>query len=96
MPSCLDVLEKAAHARAARFTAAPYSTLVLILWAKKDISPEKSPAFWVNVFQAQLGLPIPGTSNRAGLRIFFDKQELTIYEDEAGNSELLEWFDSRT
>jgi len=50
---------------------------------------------YVHRFQAQLGPPLPGTTGRGGLRIFFDNQELTIYEDEAGDAELLEWFDSR-
>jgi hypothetical protein len=50
---------------------------------------------YVYRFQAQLGPPIPGTSGKGGVRIFFENQELTVYDDEAGHDELLEWFDSQ-
>ena len=48
---------------------------------------------YVHIFQPQLGPPIPGTSGKGGVRIYFETQELTIYEDEPGYDELLEWFD---
>jgi hypothetical protein len=49
---------------------------------------------YVRRFQPQLGPPIPGTTGKGGVSIFFDSQELTVYEDEAGYDELLAWMDS--
>lgn len=49
---------------------------------------------YIHLFQPQLGPPIPGTSGKGGVRIFYESQDLTVYDDEAGYDELLEWFEN--